>query len=595
MLGDVYIPHLGTRAQLLRAGLLLSILLTLLTACQPDAIVTLSPHSASLDIGESRVFTALVFGGVLELQWETSGGSVAGTGNTVTYQAPGMSGTYELTVRSTQNPEVSASATIDVHPTMSLIASSTSVEVAGSVSVKAIVEGTSNTGISWDATGGSLSSSGSVVNWTAPGCAGSHRITASSTADPHVRASIDLEVVSTGPDLCQPNPGSLLLSSFVGETATGSVTLRNTGDQELSYAVSATDTFLSADPDSGTVSAGGNQTVSIRANCGATAGSQSGELTVSSNDSSDGEHTVDVKLLCSVDSHFSIDLGFLGNGTTQERKLVFEGAAARWMQLITGDLPDSVLTIPAGLCSPGAPSVSTMVDDLLIHIFIEPIDGVGGILGSAGPCLLRERSEGSLPIYGIMRFDSADLSQLEVSGQLEEVILHEMGHVLGFGILWEYTVQSGLQEVVVFDLLDYQSADPEEPCNSVVNFTVQPHYTGAAARNPYAATGGYGDVPVEDEFGPGTQCGHWDEQSMSAELMTGFLEKGTTPLSAITVFSLADLGYQVDASGADPYDPSPCWPTCLRTRDEGLVLEETLLRPIGTVTAQGAFRLFGIP
>jgi hypothetical protein len=574
---------------------LLSILLILLTACQLEPIVTLSPQNASLDVGGNRVFSAFVAGGILELQWEASGGSVAGTGDTVTYQAPATAGNYELTVRSAQNPEISASATITVHPVVSLTASATSVEVTESVSVSATLEGTDDTRMNWDVTGGSLSGSGSTVTWTAPGCSGSHRLTASSTADPQARASLDLEVVSSGPDLCRPNPTSLLLSSFVSETATGALTLRNTGEQELSYSFSATGAFLAADPAAGTVAAGSSQTVSVLASCGATAGSQSGDLTVSSDDPSDGEHTVAVKLLCSVDSRFSIVLGFLGDGATDERELVFEGAAARWMQLITGELPDSVMTAPAGLCSPGAPSVSAMVDDLLIHVLIEPIDGPGGVLGSAGPCLLRDRTEGSLPVYGIMRFDIADLSQLEAAGQLEQVVLHEMGHVLGIGILWEHTVQSGLGEVVVFDLLDYQTVNPEGPCNSATNFTVRPHYTGAGARSAYATAGGSGDVPVEDEFGPGTQCGHWDEHTMSAELMSGFLEGGANPLSAITVSSLADLGYQVDVTTADPFDLSPCSPNCLRSHGEGLALKETLLQPRGTVTPRGKLRLVNTP
>lgn len=35
--------------------------------------------------------------------------------------------------------------------------------------------------------------------------------------------------------------------------------------------------------------------------------------------------------------------------------------------------------------------------------------------------------------------------------------------------------------------------------------------------------------------------------------LTGWIDWGTNPLSAITVASLADIGYSVDASGADPY------------------------------------------
>jgi hypothetical protein len=35
-----------------------------------------------------------------------------------------------------------------------------------------------------------------------------------------------------------------------------------------------------------------------------------------------------------------------------------------------------------------------------------------------------------------MSFDTADLDRMEADGCLQDVILHEMGHVLGFGTLW---------------------------------------------------------------------------------------------------------------------------------------------------------------
>ena len=35
------------------------------------------------------------------------------------------------------------------------------------------------------------------------------------------------------------------------------------------------------------------------------------------------------------------------------------------------------------------------------------------------------------------RFDTADLASLESDGRLLGVILHEMGHVLGIGTIWE--------------------------------------------------------------------------------------------------------------------------------------------------------------
>lgn len=68
---------------------------------------------------------------------------------------------------------------------------------------------------------------------------------------------------------------------------------------------------------------------------------------------------------------------------------------------------------------------------LLIDATLEEIDGSGGILGSAGPT--RIWSGCNVSPTGAMRFDSADIANMEARGTFEGVILHEMGHVIGVG------------------------------------------------------------------------------------------------------------------------------------------------------------------
>ena len=91
-------------------------------------------------------------------------------------------------------------------------------------------------------------------------------------------------------------------------------------------------------------------------------------------------------------------------------------------------------TFPAGSCVPGTPALNETIDDLVIFAVLDSIDGPGKILGQAGPCFIR--LPGYLPLIGAMRFDTADVATLESAGQFDEVILHEMGHVLGFGTIW---------------------------------------------------------------------------------------------------------------------------------------------------------------
>ncbi len=231
---------------------------------------------------------------------------------------------------------------------------------------------------------------------------------------------------------------------------------------------------------------------------------------------------------------FQIELRYQ-TGATAAQQQAFNNAAARWQGLVIGDLPDVQLTTQAGQCGSNSPAINETVDDVIILVTIEPIDGPGGVLGSAGPCFVRIAN--NLPILGQMTFDSGDLTVLETSGDLGSVILHEMGHVLGVGTLW-----------TTMGLL----ADPSQSGGQ------DPHFTGALAVGAFDDAGGTSysgaKVPVEDTGGAGTADGHWRESVMDTELMTGFLDPGRqNPLSAITVASLEDMGYTVSNGGADGF------------------------------------------
>lgn len=211
----------------------------------------------------------------------------------------------------------------------------------------------------------------------------------------------------------------------------------------------------------------------------------------------------------------------------------FADAEARWEGIITGDLPDDYALIPAYSCGLN-PDVDRPLDDVLIFVTITEIDGPGGVLGQAGPCYYH--SVGGLPAVGSMFFDAADLASLQQQGLLRDVVIHEMGHVLGFGTHWN-----------ALGLL----ADPS------LQGGVDPHFTGPLAIAQFDLAGGSGypgaKVPVEDQGGPGTADGHWRDFVFGNELMTGYLDFGGNPLSAISIASFADLGYTVDLAAADPF------------------------------------------
>jgi Leishmanolysin len=220
-------------------------------------------------------------------------------------------------------------------------------------------------------------------------------------------------------------------------------------------------------------------------------------------------------------SPFTIEVRFL-SGLTPRQEDAFARAADRWSRIIVGDLPTVVFD-------------GEVIDDVSILAQGVPIDGEGRVLGQAGPTHLRPATAGRaalLPVRGIMSFDTADLAKMESEGTLNDVITHEMGHVLGVGTL---TRRKRL----------IRGAG-----------TANPVFTGEGAMREYAALRGNAHpipVPLENTGGRGTAEAHWRETIFHAEMMSGIIRGPGNPLSRLTAACLADLGYQVDLEAAEEY------------------------------------------
>jgi len=267
---------------------------------------------------------------------------------------------------------------------------------------------------------------------------------------------------------------------------------------------------------------------------------------------------------------FDIEIRFNQAGGTAAQRTAFRVAEARWQAVIQGEQPDVQVTASAGFCG-AADALDEVVDDLLILADIVPIDGVGGVLGAAGPCLIRDVS--GLPVLGRMMFDSADLDNLEAGGTLDDVIVHEMGHVLGIGSLW-----------ALFGFV----ADPADQDSTAAS---DPHFTGAGARTAFDQIGGTlytgKRVPIEDTGGPGTRLVHWRESVFDDELMTGFVNAGSNPLSLVTIASLEDMGYTVDRTVAEAYRIRL---SIGRAANRVFLGDDVLREPILTIDAAGRIR-----
>jgi hypothetical protein len=240
-----------------------------------------------------------------------------------------------------------------------------------------------------------------------------------------------------------------------------------------------------------------------------------------------------------------ISLSFSGAMTPIQQQ-TFMDAAAYWNSVITGY---DLIYNGDGVVEPHG---------LMITASIPYIDGVGQILGSAGPksATYYDNNPVSLPTIalhyastGVMEFDSADVAALVGANQFYGVVLHEMAHVLGFGTLWT-------------------------PNNNVNGTTYALYATGSGRyTGPHALAEWKTEfsqsaatfVPVELGGGTGTANGHWNENDggggstgivsasngmdFASELMTGWASN-TFFVSRTTLGALDDLGYVVDYSKA---------------------------------------------
>jgi hypothetical protein len=224
---------------------------------------------------------------------------------------------------------------------------------------------------------------------------------------------------------------------------------------------------------------------------------------------------------------FRIVVRYVASPTPRQQQAV-ESAVARWQGVINRDVSDVFLGSAAESCFTGQPAVNETVDDIIIFVDFRNIDGAGKILGQAGPCYVR--SESLLPIMGSLKLDAADLAQMEGVGTLDDVVLHEIGHVLGIGTIWSdhsLIIGAGTQD---------------------------PLFTGFNATAAYHDLGGTDPaVPVENTGSSGTREAHWRESVFGNELMTGYISGVPNPISALTIASLLDLGYGANAAVAGTY------------------------------------------
>ncbi|MEO7363195.1 MAG: leishmanolysin-related zinc metalloendopeptidase, partial [Gemmatimonadaceae bacterium] len=235
---------------------------------------------------------------------------------------------------------------------------------------------------------------------------------------------------------------------------------------------------------------------------------------------------------------YSICARFIGDGGTPRQRQAISSAVAKWQRAIVGHVGSLRLRESAGRCVDGIPAIDEDVEDLLLFVQLAPIDGPKNIIGQAAPC--NAYLPVGLTLMGFLQLDVADLDLMLSEGTLDNVVLHEIGHILGIGTLWNF------RRTLLVGPVSGGGTDP--------------YFAGATARDQFAlllSTYTGTPVPVENCIGitgcgVGTRDSHWRKSVFNTELMQGYSNRNM-PMSRVTVGSLADLGYTVNLDAADPF------------------------------------------
>jgi hypothetical protein len=227
---------------------------------------------------------------------------------------------------------------------------------------------------------------------------------------------------------------------------------------------------------------------------------------------------------------------------------MFQAAADRWQNVIVGDLPN--VTLPNG----------QVVDDLLINVSVSSTLPTG-VIAQAGFTDIRvgnsstpangNFSQNGLPYIGDMEISDDFLTAVG----LPNTIAHEMGHVIGFGTLWQSNVGtfSSLVSGIGTSNPVYVGANAVREYNSIfaTSGTSVPLYQ-VSSTTPPSYDGSYGSHWRDSVFDSTNPA--YDEL-MTATYNVNGVNGVAVPayLSRITVGALNDFGYTVSYVGAESY------------------------------------------
>ena len=227
-------------------------------------------------------------------------------------------------------------------------------------------------------------------------------------------------------------------------------------------------------------------------------------------------------------SEFPLDLvdGDGQNPLPLKVLLSMERVAIKWRRVIRVAPPGDYVRLQIGECRNAVP-VNQFITGVRVLIKLDSLPV--RIAGQGGPCVVRPNG---LPLLGTVSLNLFNYATLS-DRKLDDLIQHEVGHVLGLGTVWGRGVFGGL---VVGDssALDPIFVGP----NALAAFSRLGRSTQFAGRR----------IPLQ--LGA---LGHWRVDAFGGEMMSPTLVAAGQPTSSVTVAALRDLGWTVEPEAYEEY------------------------------------------
>jgi len=237
------------KIQIIIVAILISLSICALTSMHAKAapIVTLSPASLTMDVGQTAVFTADVSGalGTLSYQWYVNSVLQAGQVTSTFGYSPTSSGSYQIYVVATDNsnpgfPSFSNNATVAVaaSPTVSITPTGPLTKEAGQIQAFAAVAngGSGTLSYQWYLDGAAVGSNSVSYSYTAAGA--SHAVTCKvtdSASTPVTSPASNTVAVTVNSALVAPTVTPTPSTINQGQTSSLTSTSESTGTSPYTY------------------------------------------------------------------------------------------------------------------------------------------------------------------------------------------------------------------------------------------------------------------------------------------------------------------------------------------------------------------------